>query len=214
MPTPTPIYIAREPPKFKLPKDWDGSTATWPIFKLKTEMACQELNLMFLTSDLETTPPTEAPSKKFAEALHAVVPHTAMADFLGSQRDFYRTRGIEMFRRLRSIHEPTHAGAVTAIIDQLTSLRMGPTETKSAYKLRVELLNERLSRNVAYTPALLAHAAYRGLDATRYSAFQLNVRAGNKRVETLTGLFSDLESFDELAIDSPACDTPPNQINS
>jgi hypothetical protein len=78
---PTPVYVPfREPPKFKLPKDWNGISDTWPLFKLKTEMACQELNLTFLTIDRETTLTTTEPSKKFAEALHAVVPHTAMAD--------------------------------------------------------------------------------------------------------------------------------------
>jgi hypothetical protein len=82
----TPIYVPfREPPKSKLPKDWNGNTDTWPLFKLKTEMACQELNLMFLTTNIETTLTTTEPSKKFAKALNAVVPNTVMADFLGSQ---------------------------------------------------------------------------------------------------------------------------------
>ena len=38
-PTTLPIYVAKEPQKFKLPKDWDGSTSKWPLFKHKTEMA-------------------------------------------------------------------------------------------------------------------------------------------------------------------------------
>jgi hypothetical protein len=50
-----------------------------------------------------------------------------MAEFLGSQHDFYHTRGIEMYQRLCSIHEPTtHAGAITAILDQLTTFSVGP----------------------------------------------------------------------------------------
>jgi hypothetical protein len=198
---PTPIYVPfREPPKFKLPKDWNGNTDTWPLFKLKMEMACQELNLMFLTTNSETTLTTTEPSKKFAEALHAVVPHTAMADFLGSQRDFFCTHGIKMFQCLRTIHEPTHAGAITAILDQLTNFSMGTKETPSMYKLRIKLLNEWLPCEIAYTPALLAHTAYKGLDKSRYSKFQANVRAGNRRVETVSGLFADLETFDTLTI--------------
>jgi hypothetical protein len=199
---PTPIYVSfREPPKFKLPKDWNGNTDTWPLFKLRTEMAYQELNQMFLTTDRETTLTTTEPSKKFAEALHAVVPHTTMADFLGSQQDFFCTRGIKMFQRLRTIHEPTHAGAITAILDQLTNFSMGTKETPSMYKLRiVELLNERLPCEIAYTLALLAHMVYKGLDKSRYSEFQANVRAGNQRVETVSGLFADLKTFNTLAI--------------
>jgi hypothetical protein len=59
-----PIYVPfREPPKFKLSKDWNGNLDTWPLFKLKTEMACQELkNLMFLTTDQETTLTAAEPS--------------------------------------------------------------------------------------------------------------------------------------------------------
>jgi hypothetical protein len=72
-------------------------------------MAYQELNLMFLTTNRETTLMTTEPSKKFTEALHAIVPHNAMADFLGSQRDFYRTHGIKMYQDLCTVHEPTHA---------------------------------------------------------------------------------------------------------
>jgi hypothetical protein len=195
----TPIYVPfREPPKFKLPKDWNRNTNTWPLFKLKTEMACQELNLMFLTTDRETTLTTTEPSKKFSEALHAVVPHTAMADFLGSQRDFYCTRGIEMYQRLRTIHGPTHAGAITAILDQLTNFSMGTTETPSMYKLRIKLLNEWLPHEIAYTQALLGHTVYKGLDKSRYSEFQANVRAGNRRGETVSGLFADLEAVGTL----------------
>jgi hypothetical protein len=195
-----PIYVAREPPKFKIPKDWDGSSAKWPIFKHKTEMACQSLNMSFLTSSLTTEQGMEEQSKKFAEALHEVVPHTAMTDFLGANRQFYRTKGIEMYQRLCEIHEPTHATAITAILEQLSTIRMDMKETPSAYKLRVELLNERLPREVAYAPALLAHVAYKGLDANRYGDFQKNVRAGNKNVETITGLFSDIECYDNLSV--------------
>jgi hypothetical protein len=60
-----------------------------------------------------------------------------MADFLGSQRNFYCTHGIEMYEHLRTIHEPTHAGAITAILDQLTNFSMGTTETPFMYKLPV-----------------------------------------------------------------------------
>jgi hypothetical protein len=155
-------------------------------------MACQELNLQFLTSAHETMLQSAKPSKKFAEALHAVVPHTAMADFLGSQRDFYRTRGIKMFRRLCTIHEPTHPGALTAVLNQLNNIRMGLTEKPADYKLRIELLNMRLPKRSRYTPALLAHTAYKGLDPDRYAAFQANVQAGNKRVDTVSGLFASL----------------------
>jgi hypothetical protein len=190
----------REPPKFKLPKDWNGNTDTWPLFKLKTETPCQELNLMFLTTNRETTLTTTKPSKKFTEALHAVVPHTTMADFRGSQRDFYLTRGIKIYQHLCTIHEPTHAGAITAILHQLTNFSMGTTETPSMYKVRIELLNERLPRKIAYTLALLVHTAYKGLDKSRYSEFRANVRAGNRRVETGSGLLADLETFDTLAI--------------
>ena len=80
-PTMMPIYVAREPPKFKLPKDWDGSTSKWPLFKHKMEMVCQELNMTFLTRTTEMTPQMEEQSKKFTKALHAIIPHTAMADF-------------------------------------------------------------------------------------------------------------------------------------
>jgi transposase InsO family protein len=152
---------------------------TWPLFKLRTEMARQELNLMFLTTDQETTLTTTEPSKKFTKALHAVVPHTAMADFLGSQRNLYRTRRIKMYQRLRTIHEPTHAGAITAILDQFTNFIMGTTETFSMYELCIKLLNEWFPREIAYTLALLAHTVYKGLDKSRYSEFQANVRAGN-----------------------------------
>jgi hypothetical protein len=81
---------------------------------------------------------------------------------------------------------------------------MAPTETPSAYKLRIELLNERLPTKVAYAPALLAHVAYKCLDPNRYGDFQKNVRAGNKSVETITGLFTDIESFDNLAVEQPS----------
>lgn len=159
-PAALPIYIAKEPPKFKLPKDWD--------FKHKMEMACQELNMTFLTSDTETTFLTTEPSKKFAEALHAVVPHLAMADFLGANHNFYCTKGIEMYQRFCYIHEPTHPTAITSILDQLMTIHMALTKTPSAYKLRIELLNEHLPAKVAYAPALLAHVAYKGLDPNRY----------------------------------------------
>jgi Reverse transcriptase (RNA-dependent DNA polymerase) len=164
--------------------------------------------LTFLTSDTETTELTADASKKFAEALHEKAPQTALADFLGSARNFYRTRGIEMFQRLCQINEPTHPNAVSGLIEQLSSIRMLPSETPSAFKLRIELLNERLPTEVAYTPALLAHAAYKGLDKTRYSSFQDNVRNGNKRIESLSSLFLDLEAFDNLAIKENTSPTP------
>jgi hypothetical protein len=183
---------------------------TWPLFKLKMEMVCQEINLMFLTTDCETTLTTMELSKKFTKALYAVVPHTAMADFLSSQRDFFHTRGIKMSQRLRTIHESTHAGAITTILDQLTNFSMGTKETPSMYKLRIELLNKRLPHEIAYTPALLAHTAYKGLDKSHYSKFQANVRARNQRVETVSGLFADLKIFDTLAIEKHARN--PNSI--
>jgi hypothetical protein len=195
-----PIYIAKEPPKLKLPDDWNGTKETWPLFKMKVEMACQKVNMTFLTTATETTDFTADASKKVVEALHETAPQTALADFLGSARDFYRTRGIEMFQHLRQINEPTHPNAVSGIIEQLSSIRMKPSETPSAFKLRVELLNERLPAEVAYTPALLAHAAYKGLDKTRYSSFMENIRNGNKRIESLSSLFIDIEAFDNLTI--------------
>jgi hypothetical protein len=150
------IYIAKEPPKLKLLDDWNGTKETWPLFKMKVEMACQKVNMTFLTLDTETTVLTANASKQFAEALHKKAPHIAMADFLGSARDFYCTRGIEMFQRLHHINKPTHPNAVSSIIEQLSSICMLPSETLSAFKLCIELLNERLPVEVAYTPALLA----------------------------------------------------------
>jgi len=195
-----PIYIATESTKLKIPDDWDGTKETWPLFKMRMEMACQKVNMTFLTTDATTTELTANALKKFAESLHEKAPQSALVDFLGSDRDFYRTRGIEMFQRLRSIYEPTHPNAISGIIEQLSSIRMKTGETPSAFKLRIELLNERLPKEVAYTPALLAHVAYKGLDKTRYSSFQENVRNGNKRVETLVGLFQDLETFDNMEL--------------
>jgi hypothetical protein len=138
---PAPIFIAKDPPKLKLPKDWNSSHMTWPLFKSKTEMACQELNMTFLTMAKVTSPQVAEASKKFAEALHSVIPHSALTEFLGSSRDFYCIRGIEMFERLRIIYELTHTGAVTSIIDKLSMIHMEKNETPSEYKLRIELLN-------------------------------------------------------------------------
>ena len=165
-----PIYIAKEPPKLKIPGDWDGTKEKWPLFKMKVEMACQALNMTFLTTDTATTALTAEASKKFAEALHEKTPNMAMADFLGSARNFYRTHGIEMYQRLCSIYEPTHANAVSGIIEQLSSIKMKATEKPSEFKLRIELLNERLPTSVAYTLALLAHIAYKGLDKDAMAA--------------------------------------------
>jgi hypothetical protein len=57
------------------------------------------------------------------------------------------------------------------------------------YKLRIKLLKECLPRDIAYTPALLAHTAYKGLDKSCYSEFQANICAGNRHIETVSGLF-------------------------
>lgn len=35
-----PIYIATESTKLKIPDDWDGTKETWPLFKMRMEMAC------------------------------------------------------------------------------------------------------------------------------------------------------------------------------
>ena len=34
-----PIYIVKEPPKLKIPDNWDGTKEKWPLFKMKVEMA-------------------------------------------------------------------------------------------------------------------------------------------------------------------------------
>jgi hypothetical protein len=136
-----PIYIATESTKLKIPDDWDGTKETWPLFKMRVEMACQKVNMTFLTTDATTTELTANASKKFAESLHEKAPQSALVDFLGSDRDFYRTRGIEMFQRLRSIYEPTHPNAISGIIEQLSSIRMKTGETPYSFKLQIELLN-------------------------------------------------------------------------
>jgi hypothetical protein len=87
---PAPIFIAKDPPKLKLPKDWNGSHMTWPLFKSTTEMACQELNMTFLTTAKVTSPQLAEASKKFAEALYSVIPHSALTEFIGSSCNFYR----------------------------------------------------------------------------------------------------------------------------
>jgi hypothetical protein len=165
-----PIYIVKAPPKLKIPGDWDGTKEKWPLFKMKVEMLCQALNMTFLTTDMEKTALTTEASKKFTEALHEKTPNTAMADFLGSARNFYRTHGIEMYQHLCSTYEPTHTIAISGIIAQLSSIKMKATETPSELKLRIELLNECLPPMVVYTPALLAHIAYKGLDKGRYGS--------------------------------------------
>jgi hypothetical protein len=167
-------------------------------------MACQVLDLTFLTTATETTYEYALPSKKFAEALHKVLPPKAMVEFLGSEREFYCTRGIEMYQRLLQINEPSHAGALTTILEQLSSFRMEPTETAAEYKLRLELLHRRLPEKLAYNQALLAHTAYSGLDPQRYAAFQFNVQTGNKSIETVSGLFADLETFESLSLGKKA----------
>jgi hypothetical protein len=171
-------------------------------------MACQVLNMTFLTEALVTTPEYAFPSKLFAEALHAVLPNRAMAEFLGSQRDFYRTRGIEMFQRLTQIHEPRHAGAMTSILQQLSNFSMTPDERPVDYKLRLELLHSRLSEELRFSQGLLAYTAYKGLDPLRFKLFKDNVKAGNKSVETVSSLFMELETFEHM--DHSSTPTPPS----
>jgi hypothetical protein len=123
-----------------------------------------------------------------SESFHEKAPQLALVDFLGSSWDFYHTRGIKMFQRLCSIYEPMHPNAISGIIEQLLSIWMKTGETPSMFKLQIDLLNERLPKVVVYTPALLAHAAYKGLDKTSYSSFhQENVQNENKSVESLVG---------------------------
>jgi hypothetical protein len=50
-----PIYIEMESIKLKIPDDWDGTKETWPLFKMRMEMACQKVNMTFLTTDATTT---------------------------------------------------------------------------------------------------------------------------------------------------------------
>jgi len=197
------ILIAEKPQKLKLPKDWDGSSEKWPLFKRKTEMACQELNLTFLTHDRQTTPETADASKKFAKALHAVVPDLALAEFLGDDHNFYCTRGIEMFEQLHLVNKPTHNKAITAIIKKLSNIKMEKNETPATYKLRIELLHKCLPTNMQFPPTLLAQIAYQGLDE-RYAEFQANVRAGNRTVETIAGLFKDIKDFNDLDLNTPS----------
>ena len=202
-----PFYVVNEPAKLSLPTDWDGTSTTWPLFKLQTEMACQAAHMPFLTSDNETTPLTAQPSKRFAEAIIKSAPYTSLSEFLGTERAFFMKHGIEMFQRLRQIHEPTHDLAVMNIIDKVNTLCIGPTETPSEYRMRVELLNERLPTHVAYPPTLLAHFALRGLDNARYGAFKQNIMNGNKSVETVKKLFEDIQTFDHAQLPAPPNDT-------
>jgi hypothetical protein len=55
---------------------------------VKITNPCQELNMMFLTTARVTSPPLAKASKKFTEALHSVIPHSALTEFLGSNREF------------------------------------------------------------------------------------------------------------------------------
>jgi hypothetical protein len=77
---------------------------------------------------------------------------------------------------------------------------MEKNETPSEYKLHIKLLNERLPHHMSYTPALLAHIAYKGIDSARYSDFQKNVWCGNKNINSLTDLFTELETFDHHSL--------------
>jgi hypothetical protein len=190
--------------KLKIPDDWDGTKETWPLFnKMHVEMACQRVNMTFLMTDATMMELTAKASKKFAESFHEKAPQSALVDFLGSNRDFYHTRGIEMFQCLCSFYKPMHLNAISGIIEQLSSIQMKTGETPYSFKLQIELLNECLPKDVAYTPALLAHVAYcmyKGLNKTCYSSFQENVRNGNKCVETLVGLLQDLETFNKMEL--------------
>jgi hypothetical protein len=123
--------------KLKIPDDWDGTKVTWPLLKMCMEMACQKVNMTFLTMDTTTTELTTNTSKKFVESLHEMAPQLALVDFLGSDRDFYRTQqGIKMFQCFHSIYKPMHPNAVSGIIEQLSSIRMKTgEETPSAFKL-------------------------------------------------------------------------------
>jgi hypothetical protein len=123
----------------------------------------------------------------FAESLHEKAPQLALVCFLGSDWDFYHTRGIEIFQHHRSIYKPMHPNAISGIIEQLSSIQMKTGDTPPSFKLQIELLNKCLPRDIAYKPALLAHVAYKGLNKTCYSSFQENVcnrLNGNKRVDT------------------------------
>jgi hypothetical protein len=68
--------------------------------------------------DAMTTELTANASKKVVESLHEKAPQTALVDFLGSDRDFYRTRGIKMFQCLHSIYKPMHPNAISSGIIQ------------------------------------------------------------------------------------------------
>ena len=57
-----------ESTKLKIPDDWDGTKETWPLFKMHMEMACQKVNMTFLTMDATTTELTANTSKMFAES--------------------------------------------------------------------------------------------------------------------------------------------------
>jgi hypothetical protein len=142
------------------------------------------------------------------EALHEKAPQIVIANFVGSAPDFYHTRGIEMFQRLHQINEPTHPNVVSGLIKQLLSICMHPSKTPLAFKLCIELLNEHLPVEVAYTPALLTHTAYKGLDKAHYSSFQDNIWNGNKCIESLSSLFLDLEAFNNLAIKDSTTPAP------
>jgi hypothetical protein len=100
--------------------------------------------MTFLTTTKVTTPPLAEASKKFAEALHSVIPHSALTEFLGSKCEFYHIQGIEMFERLRTIYKPKHMGAIMSILEKLSTISMEKSKTPFEYKLCIKLLNKRI----------------------------------------------------------------------
>jgi hypothetical protein len=174
----------------------------WPLFKLKTEMACQELNLMFLTTIAK--PPSRLRNHPRS------LPKPCMLLSHTPQWQIFLVANATSFVLVElkcsnvyalSTNLPTPEPSLPFLTNSLISVWvLKERHLCTSYVLRFSTNGFPARLNTA----LQAHTAYKGLDKSRYSEFQANVRAGNRRVETVSGLFADLETFDTLAIEKHA----------
>ncbi|MGH7954525.1 MAG: hypothetical protein ACREOZ_01040, partial [Gloeomargaritales cyanobacterium] len=165
-------------------------------FKEGIEVACFKVQKAYLLTEMGTTSHNSADSLELGLELFTNLNDDGLAPFRHN-KEFYMSRGVEMYRKLMEKFEPTDLNSLNALEHQLTTMRMGANEGVDTFLARIHTINRHLARGGRErNEGSLTHFAIQGLDPVRYSKIKDSYEQDLLEIKSLEDLSKRLNNFD------------------
>ena len=178
---------------FSIPA-WDGSETTWVSAKMKITTALQKCGMHFLLTAPATTPTNAYHSQLFAIGMLDSFTGEALQMFLGRHENYWRTHGIEMYRRILAKYESSTPDSILSLESQWGVLTQKPQESFTEICNRVEILGFRLHKD----EISMVSNTLRGMSQT-YSSFKQNVMTGAISITSMEDLKMKVDNFSRIS---------------